>query len=307
MTVDGRGFFDLQVNGYSGLDFNSDHLDAEKVRGVCARLRADGVTNILATVITASLPRMLSRIDRIASLIETDSLIAKTITGIHVEGPFISSVAGYVGAHPAMHVIQANLDTAKRLIDAGGGHVKLVTLAPEADANCVVIGWLRDREIVVAGGHSDASIECLRNAIDAGMSLFTHLGNGCPPALPRHDNIVQRVLSLSDRLFVSFIADGHHVPLFALRNYLKLVPQDRVIIVTDAISAAGLGPGRYALGDQFVEVDQDGAAWSSDRTHFAGCATPMNRMVEQLRSIAINDEKIAQWTRANPRRLLGLP
>ncbi|MCG8653932.1 MAG: N-acetylglucosamine-6-phosphate deacetylase, partial [Pirellulales bacterium] len=141
---------------------------------------------------------------------------------------------------------------------------------------------------------------------DAGLKLFTHLGNGCPGQLHRHDNIVQRVLSMSDQLKISFIADGHHVPVFALKNYLRCVPRDNVIIVTDAISAAGLGPGRYELSDQVVEVDPDGAAWSACRTHFAGCATTMPEMVRILRErLAASEAEIPAWTSENAANLLG--
>ena len=84
---------------------------------------------------------------------------------------------------------------------------------------------------------------------------------------------------------VSFIADGHHVPIFALRNYLRCIPNDNVVIVTDAISAAGLGPGKYELSGQIVEVDPDGAAWASCRTHFAGCATTLPQMIDVLKQV----------------------
>jgi N-acetylglucosamine-6-phosphate deacetylase len=271
---------------------------------LCERLRSDGVDRILATVITAPLPQMIARVNRVAAMIDAEPEIARTIAGIHIEGPFISPVTGYVGAHPVDSVQPASISVAEQLLHAGLGHVKLLTLAPEHDDQARVTRWLASQDIRVAAGHSNATIDCLNQSIDAGLSLYTHLGNGCPPALPRHDNIIQRVLSLSDNLSISFIADGHHVPPFALKNYLLLVPSERVIIVTDAISAAGLGPGRYQLGDQTVEVDEEGAAWSSDKTHFAGSAATMNRMVDVLRSMDITDDQIDQWTRQNPRSLL---
>ena len=105
--------------------------------------------------------------------------------------------------------------------------------------------------VVVSAGHCDPSLDQLRAAIDAGLSMFTHLGNGCPMQLHRHDNVIQRALLACRRPplpWVSFIADGAHVPFFALRNYLKVVGFDRAIVVTDAIAPAGLGPGRYTLG-----------------------------------------------------------
>jgi N-acetylglucosamine-6-phosphate deacetylase len=159
--------------------------------------------------------------------------------------------------------------------------------------------------VIVAAGHSDASRDQLRRAIDQGLSMYTHLGNGCPALLPRHDNIVQRVLSLSEQLTVSFIADGHHVPMFALRNYLQCIPSHHIVIVTDAISAAGLGPGRFELSGQIVEVDAGGAAWAAGRTHFAGSAATFPQMVNILkRDLAASDRDIRQWTELNPSRLL---
>ena len=305
MTSQLGGFVDLQVNGYAGLDFNSDDYSQADLARLCDRLRNDGVHQILATIITAPLPQMIARIERLVSMIENDPGIASMIAGIHIEGPFISPEPGYVGAHPASAVRPAEIDLAARLLDAGRGHVKLVTLAPEFDDACHVTKWLTEKKIVVAAGHSNASLTCLQRGIDAGLRLFTHLGNGCPPALPRHDNIIQRVLSLADRISISFIADSHHVPCFALKNYLSLVPSENIIIVTDAISAAGLGPGRYQLGDQTVEVDEAGAAWSADRTHFAGSAATMPQMVAVLKSIGITAELISKWTMDNPQRLIS--
>jgi len=160
--------------------------------------------------------------------------------------------------------------------------------------------------IVVAAGHCDPSIDQLNQSIDSGLQLFTHLGNGCPALLPRHDNIVQRVLSLSDKMAVSFIADGHHVPMFALANYLRCVPEGNAIIVTDAISAAGLPPGRYELADQIVEVDADRAAWAEGREHYAGCATTMPEMVNILKDrLQATDAQLQRWMINNPARLLG--
>lgn len=297
--------FDLQVNGYAGVDLNGD-FTIDELRAVCQRMQADGVTAFLATVITAPVQRMVRQISRLAEAIGSDDLVAASMVGIHVEGPFLSPMPGYVGAHPVDAILAADIDIAQRLIEAGQGTVKLMTLAPEQDPMGKVTRWLSHQGIVIAGGHSDASLDQLKRTLDAGMKLYTHLGNGCPATLPRHDNIIQRVLSLADRLFISFIADGHHVPRFALRNYLSLVPDDRIIIVTDAISAAGLGPGKYRLSDQWVEVDESGAAWAECRTHFAGCASTMVQMQAVLDSIHIDASAQQRYLWDNPRALLNL-
>lgn len=300
------GWVDLQVNGYGGVDFNADELSLDDAFQVCQFLEIDGVASILPTIITAPFDLMIQRIKRLADWINGVPEIAAKFVGIHVEGPFINSQTGYVGAHPPQAVLPATVDAADRLISAGGGHVKLLTLAPECDHNFAVTGWLSDQRILVAGGHSDASMDQLNGAIDAGMKMFTHLGNGCPAMMHRHDNIIQRVLNASDRIAVSFIADGHHVPPLALKNFLNLVPDENIVIVSDAISAARLGPGDYQLSGQTVHVDEAGAAWSADRTHFAGSASTLPQMRSVLKSMSFADDRLDRWMIGNPQRLLGM-
>ena len=305
-TTDGRsGCFDLQVNGYAGFDFNGRPLSIDELSVLCHRLDQDGVKAILATVITAPLDQMVTRISALATAIENHPHLAKMIAGLHIEGPFINPETGYVGAHPPTSVRRANWEDCERILDAGRGLVRLWTLAPEMDADASVTERLAERGVKVAAGHSNASLEQLRRSIDRGLTLYTHLGNGCPAILPRHDNIIQRVLSLSDQLHITFIADGHHVPLYALQNYLRCVPTERVIIVSDCMSAAGLGPGTYPLGDQTVYVDQDLAAWSEDRTHFAGSATTLPQMQTILAErMGLSAEQTDLLTRLNPTNYL---
>src|SRR5215218_8359909 len=275
-------FFDLQVNGYGGVDFNQDDLSADGLRRACERLEADGVAGILATIITDDLQRMARRLSNLVRLREQDPLAKRLIVGLHIEGPFISPVQGYRGAHPADAIRLADVNEMQLLLDAGGGLVKLVTLAPEQDYGAKVTRLLTSQGVRISAGHTDASIDQLRGAIDAGLTLFTHLGNGCPMQMHRHDNIVQRVLSLSDRLQVMFIADGVHVPYVALRNYLRLCGTDNTIVVSDAIAPAGLGPGRYTLGRWDLVIGADMVARAPDGSHFVGSAMTMKQAYGNL-------------------------
>ncbi len=162
-----RDCLDLQVNGYAGVDFNGQ-FTVDDLRTVCRRMRADGVSGFLATVITAPVQRMVDQIARLAAAIRSDHEIAETMIGIHVEGPFLSPVTGYVGAHPLDSIQSAQVDVAKQLIEAGQGSVKLLTLAPEQDPTCETIRWLDEQGIVVAAGHSDASLDhCNRRSMRA--------------------------------------------------------------------------------------------------------------------------------------------
>lgn len=301
------GYVDLQVNGYADVDFNADALSAESVAAVCERLGTEGVAGILATVITADLGAMCRRLANICRVREADSAIAAMIWGIHIEGPFLNEQPGYIGAHPADAARSADVDSMKRLLEAAGGLAKIVTLAPERDAKASVIEFLSDQGVCVSAGHCNPSLDELRAAVDAGLSMFTHLGNGCPGTLPRHDNIIQRALSLSDQLVFGFIADGVHIPFVALGNYLKCCGFDRAFVVTDAIRGAGMGPGEYTIGDLRVVVDENLATWSADRSHLMGSAGTMRRSEENLRrDLRLTDDQIKKLMIDNPRRILGV-
>jgi len=300
-------FFDLQVNGYVGVDFCSADLRLEDVRRACEALRADGVGEILATLITDELEALESKLAKWVRFREEDALVAETVRGFHVEGPFLSPREGYIGAHPAAAVRPATVEGAKRLLDAGGGLVRLVTLAPEHDEGATTTAWLRQQGVVVSAGHCDPDYDTLSRAIDAGLSMITHLGNGCPVTLPRHDNIIQRALALRDRLWLCFIGDGLHVPFLALRNYLDLAGLDRVVMTTDAIVAAGLGPGIYELSGAPVEIDDRGAARRPGSLNLAGSTVRGSQLAENLRSeLGFSEDEVRRVFSENPRRALGL-
>jgi N-acetylglucosamine-6-phosphate deacetylase len=299
------GYIDLQVNGYADVDFNADELRNHEVADVCERLRADGVVGILATVITADVESMCRRLSNIRRARESERSIDEMIWGIHIEGPFLNEEAGYIGAHPAEYARPADVKTMKRLLDAAGGLTRIVTLAPERDAGQAVTRFLADQGVRVSAGHCNPSLDELRAAIDAGLSLFTHLGNGCPMLLPRHDNIIQRALSLSDRLYIGFIADGVHVPFVALANYLNCCGWERAFVVTDAIRGAGMGPGEYSIGEQRVVVDENLATWAADHSHLVGSAGTMPRSAENLRTrLGLDEGRVRQLMIDNPAKII---
>lgn len=301
------GYADLQVNGYAGVDYNTDGLSAEQLHTSCRGLRADGVDWVLATIITEDLKVMEKRIARLIELRERDELAADVIAGLHIEGPFINEQPGYRGAHPQDAIVPADPDAMKRLLDAAGGLTRIVTLAPERDSGLKTTRMLADQGITVSAGHCDASMDTLTAAIDAGLGMVTHLGNGCPMQMHRHDNIIQRVLSLSDRLWVCFIADGAHIPFPALGNYLKRVGPERAVIVTDAIAPAGMGPGTYTLGRWELVIGEDMVAWAPDHSHLVGSAINMPRSTQNLRNaLGLDDALIDRLTRINPAASIGL-
>lgn len=306
LTAPAAGFVDLQVNGYAGVDFNQDALTPQAFHRACAQMEADGVSSFLGTIITDGADAMCHRLAALARLREADPLARRLMTGVHIEGPFLNGADGYRGAHPRDAIRPADPDLMQRLLDAADGLTRIVTLAPEADAGMRVVRLLSGMGIRVAAGHSDASLDELRAAIDAGLSMYTHLGNGCPMHMHRHDNIVQRVLSLGGRLWLTFIADGAHVPFVALGNYLRLAGYDRCLVVSDAIAPAGLGPGRYTLGRLEVVVDADMVPRAPDRSHFVGSAVTMRQSAENLRTaLGLPSEVVRRLTVENPARALA--
>jgi N-acetylglucosamine-6-phosphate deacetylase len=156
-TPNSRGYVDLQVNGYAGVDFNGDHLTVEAMHGVCRRLRDEGAAGFLPAVITDEVDVMAARLARLAEVRRADSLAQEMILGIHIEGPFISGATGFVGAHPQAAVRPASLNQMERLLEAADGLTRIVTLAPEHDQGLQVTRYLADRGITVAAGHCDPS------------------------------------------------------------------------------------------------------------------------------------------------------
>ena len=300
-------FFDLQVNGYGGVDFNGDDLAADGLHEACEKLVADGVGGCLATIVTDDVERMVARLARIVELRRADGLAERVIAGFHIEGPFLSPAVGYRGAHPVEHIIPPDAEATDRLLAAAGGLTKVVTLAPECEGGLELTRRLADEGIVVAAGHCDPTGEQLRAALGAGLSMFTHLGNGCPAELPRHDNIIQRVLSLAGKLWITFIADGVHVPLPALGNYIRAAGVEKTCIVTDAVYPAGLGPGTYEMDGHVVRIGEDLAIRSPEGPHLMGSACTMPHNLHNLtEGVGLGRADALKLTASNPRRAIGL-
>ena len=250
---------------------------------------------------------MASRLRRIVHLREQDSLVKEIVLGLHIEGPFFSNKPGYNGAHSSDLICPANMDKMKQLLDAADGFTRIVTLAPEADKNHKVIKMLAEQGVTVAAGHCDPDLNELNAAIDSGLSMFTHLGNGCPLVLHRHDNIINRVISLRDKLWLCFIADGIHIPFYVLRNYLDNVGFEKCIIVTDAMAGAGVVPGQYRLNNLQLEVGADRIVREPGKLSFAGSAIDMRMSYKNLiTEIGLAESVAQQVTCKNPMLSIGL-
>jgi N-acetylglucosamine-6-phosphate deacetylase len=269
------GFFDLQVNGFAGVDFNDPATKPEAVASALAAMRRTGVTRCLPTLITSSFETFAACAANVLAC--GDAAAA----GLHMEGPYISPHDGPRGAHPRVHVCAASIDDFERRQDAAHGRIKLVTLAPEVPGALELIEFLSRRQIRVAIGHTAANSAEIEDAVAAGATMSTHLGNGCSAVLPRHPNVIWDQLA-NDGLVASLIVDGHHLPASVVRAMVRAKGIPRTILVTDAIAAAGSRPGRYRLGELDVELDATGRVAAPGASNLAGSALTMDRAVANV-------------------------
>jgi N-acetylglucosamine-6-phosphate deacetylase len=296
------GFIDLQVNGFAGVDYNSPETPQEEIARSIRVLFSTGVTRFFPTVITGEPGQMLGALRNLAraraSLKEGGAM-----EGFHVEGPHISPEDGPRGAHPRQWVRPPDLEEFKRWQEAAEGAVRLVTLAPEWPGAPRYIEALVDQGVVVSIGHTQATSAQIQDAVRAGATMSTHLGNGAHAVLPRHPNYIWDQLA-EDRLAAGFIADGIHLPPSFLKVAIRAKGVERSILVTDAVMPAGCQPGRFTIGGVEIELHPDNRVTLAGLDRLAGSALRMDRGIENLRKLAGLSlvEALAMATR-NPARL----
>ncbi len=261
--------FDFQINGFGGIDFQADTLTHAELEHAVAVMRRHGLAGIFATLITDEIDAHCRRLEQFERLRAASPEIARMIVGYHIEGPWLSPEPGYRGAHPPGPMHAPSIPEFERLQAAAHGRIKLITVAPEWPGSAECIAAMTRAGVNISLGHTNASNAQIDDAIRAGARFATHLGNGCPLEMHRHDNIVQRLLA-RDELIACFIPDGVHLPPFVLRNLVRAKPAGRVLFTTDAMSGAGAGPGRYRIGKLEIDVGPDGIARQPGGTGFAG-------------------------------------
>lgn len=300
MIVQLAGFFDLQVNGFAGVDFNDPATDGEAIAGALERQLSTGVTRCLPTLITSSLEEFTTCARAIAAAQHP------AVAGLHMEGPYISPEDGARGAHRRAHVVPASIDDFKRRQDPCGGSIRLVTLAPEVPGAIALIEHLVKEGVRVAVGHTAASPAQIGDAVKAGATLATHLGNGCAQMLPRHPNAIWELLA-ADEIHASLIVDGHHLPPSTAKAMMRAKGVARTILVTDAIAAAGCPPGRFAIGEVTCELSEDGRVSLPGTPYLAGSALTMDKAVQNsVRFAGVTLEEAAAMASSNPAAFLGL-
>ena len=304
------GFVDLQVNGYAGVDFSSPALTRADVEQVARALYRRGTLAFCPTVVTSPIEAYRQALPVLAEAMRREARPEderrSRVCGIHLEGPFISPEEGAVGAHPRQHVVAPSQAMFDELYELAGGQVALLTLAPERPGALELIRHARAMGVTVSIGHTLAGAGDVKAAVEAGASLSTHLGNGCPTYIHRHHNPLWPQLAAAG-LSAMLITDGHHLPPELIAVALAAKGPGRAIVTSDASPAAGLPPGEYTFFGTHALLEPSGRLRNLDSDTLAGSSATLFDCMNHLAGLGLLDEA-ALWQvgRDNPLKVLGL-
>lgn len=294
------GFVDTHLHGGGGANFTAA-TDAETATAVDLH-RRHGSTSLVASLVTAGPNELLRQVRGLA-----DDVRAGMLDGIHLEGPWLSTKR--CGAHQSDLMRDPDPAEIDRVLEAGDGTIRMVTIAPERDGALAAITQLVEAGVVVAVGHTEASYEQTWAAIDAGATVATHLFNAMRPINHREPGPIVALLE-DPRVTVELITDGVHVAPAIYRHATRNAGPDRVSLVTDAMAATGMADGVYHLGPLAVDV-VDGVARVAGSDTIAGSTATMDRVFgfavehggvppDEALMVAVRQASI------NPARALGM-
>ncbi|HWG28794.1 N-acetylglucosamine-6-phosphate deacetylase [Actinospica sp.] len=290
------GFVDMHVHGGGGAAFSAG--DAEQAL-VAARFHlGHGTTSIMASTVTGSLAELEHHIGELSGLVQ-DGILA----GIHLEGPFISKAR--CGAHdPGLLRVPDPADIS-RLLRAGDGTVRMITIAPELEHGLDAVRLLTESGVIAAVGHTDATYAQTREAIELGAPVGTHVFNAMRPVHHREPGPVTALLE-QEQVLCEVVNDGLHVHPSVVSLMFAAAGAHRIALITDAMVAAGVGDGEYRLGSLTVQV-RDGEARLTDGDSLAGSTLTMDnalRNAVRLAGVPLADAAVS--ASLTPARALGI-
>jgi len=296
-------FWDIQTNGRWGHSFSSPDLTVEQVVSIVRAQRALGTARLCPTLITAPVESTLHGLRTIAEACDAHPDVDRMVAGIHLEGPFLSELPGYRGAHPAEAMRDPDWSLFEAFQNASGGRVVLMTLAPERTGSIDFIDKAVRAGVAISMGHTAADPPTLRAAAAAGATLSTHLGNGIAAELCRHPNPIW-TQAADDRLTASLIADGHHLDQDVLRVLVRAKGLSRLILVSDAGWLAGLPPGTYGEW----AVDPSGKIVVAGTPYLAGSTQGLMTGLRNLDAVEPSFPRpLLDTVTRNPAQLLRKP
>jgi len=302
------GFIDMHVHGGGGTSFTQG--TAEDARHTADFHRRHGSTTIVASLVTAPLTDLEARAAMLAGLAREG-----VIAGLHLEGPFLS--AARCGAQDPRHMIAPDVAAFERLHAAAAGQLRVITVAPELPGATALIKAAAQAGVIAAVGHTDATADITSAAVDAGASHATHLFNGMRPLHHREPGPVGALLD-RDEVSCEVIADGVHVHNTAIRLVARACGPGRLVLVTDAMAAAGMPEGRYRLGSMQVDVARGVARLAAEAEPaaagagagpagaIAGSTATMAGVVRRAVAAGLPVTDVAAAASTTPARLLGL-
>lgn len=298
------GFIDLQVNGFMGVDFSDLKLTKESLLKATKALWKIGVTTFIPTVITNDQTNLLSSFSILSGALD-DEVLRMSIPGFHLEGPYISPVQGYRGAHLEKYIRDPDWDEFSELQKAANNRIIMITLAPEAKGAIPFIRKCTDAGVVVSLGHHNGSSDIIRQAVDAGASISTHLGNGCANMINRHNNPLWPQLA-EDRITATIITDGFHLTREEVQCFYKMKGVDRIVLVSDVLDLAGLPPGEYRRGERLVLMTQDVVKYPAEDV-LAGAVSPLGtNVINMMKFTGCSLGDAVRMASTNPARSIGL-
>lgn len=300
LSVGGRhvvpGFVDLHNHGGAGGSFPTGEQD--KARDAVALHRRHGTTTTVGSLVTDSIEGLTRAAASLAELCE-EGLLA----GIHLEGPYISMAR--CGAHDPALLREPSPQELAGLVKAGRGHIRMLTIAPELPGALDTIRTAVAEGVIAAIGHSDADYDKTIEGIEAGATVATHLYNAMPPLGHRAPGPVAALLD-DERVTVELVNDGVHVHAAMLRLAYEVAGPGRTVLITDAMSATGLGDGDYALGSMRVHV-RDGVARLAEGGSIAGSTLTMDVAFRRgVQEVGMSLPDAVQVASLTPARVLGL-
>ena len=282
------GWVDLQVNGHAGISFFAEDLTADRVAEATEKLVEAGTAGFLATVVTTP-PVVMEHCLAVLGKGCEDKRLSNHLLGIHLEGPFLSPEPGARGAHPSEFMVPPTIERFNELQDLAGGNIRVLTLAPELPGAIPFIEEVSET-VVCSGGHTLASYEDMRNAAMAGLRLWTHLGNGIPKEVHRHENPIIYLYAIPE-LKPSIITDGFHLPESFIRATIEAKGIDGCFVISDQTHLAGMPPGEYQLGMTPVVLEESGFLHMRDEPYLAGSSRTMAQCMEHLAGLGFLDEE----------------
>jgi len=280
------GFIDNQVNGFAGVSFTfgGGDLTPEGVKKATAELWKTGVTTYIPTLTTNSYELLSKNFSVLAGVIDDPGILG-SIPGFHLEGPFISSVDGFRGAHPLRFVRPPDWDEFLELNRAAGNKIIQVTVAPETEGAMDFISRCKSAGIIVGLGHHNGDAQTVAEAIDRGAGIATHLGNGCANMINRHNNPLWPQLS-DDRMMISIIGDGFHLNPEEIRVFYKVKGPEKTIITSDVTSYAALPPGKFVnIEGDTLELTPEGMVKYPAQNVLAGSASPLKKGIANVMKV----------------------